>query len=196
MKNSRFIFLAFLSLSLVFLPGCDDDPEEELSPYIGDYIITNATLSANLVLQTLPIGPTTVPAGTDITTMIQTALLGAVDCVPESSLIELREDFSLYISCATSMEEIDGGTWEEQSSTVIILNLNNTAVPSSPTGIVLTVSNVSLVDNLLTGTTTVPISKEMLAGIVLLMSQGALTLDMEATPPALPITFTIELEKQ
>ena len=196
MKNSRFIFLAFLSLSLVFLPGCDDDPEEELSPYIGDYIITNATLSANLVLETLPIGPTTVPAGTDITTMIQTALLGAVDCVPESSLIELREDFSLYISCATSMEEIDGGTWEEQSSTVIILNLNNTAVPSSPTGIVLTVSNVSLVDNLLTGTTTVPISKEMLAGIVLLMSQGALTLDMEATPPALPITFTIELEKQ
>jgi len=196
MKNSRFIFLAFLSLSLVFLPGCDDDPEEELSPYIGDYIITNATLSANLVLQTLPIGPTTVPAGTDITTMIQTALLGAVDCVPESSLIELREDFSLYISCATSMEEIDGGTWEEQSSTVIILNLNNTAVPSSPTGIVLTVSNVSLVDNLLTGTTTVPISKEMLAGIVLLMSQGALTLDMEATPPALPITFTIDLEKQ
>ena len=196
MKNSRLIFLAFLSVSLVFLPGCKDDPEEELSPYIGDYIITKATLSENLVLETLPIGPTTVPVGTDITTMIQTALLGAVDCVPESSLIELREDFSLYISCATSMEEIDGGTWEEQSSTVIILNLNNTAVPSSPTGIVLTVSNVSLVDNLLTGTTTVPISKEMLAGIVLLMSQGALTLDMELTPVAVPITFTIVLAKQ
>ncbi len=196
MKTSRLIFLAFLSLSLVFLPACDDDPEEELSPYIGDYIITKATLSVDLVLETLPIGPTTVPAGTDITTMIQTALLGAIDCVPESSIIELREDFSLYLSCASSMEELDAGTWEEQSETVIVLSMNSTAIPSSETGIVLTISDVSLVSNVLTGTTTVPISEQMLAGIVLLMSQGTLTLDMEATPPALPITFTIELAKQ
>lgn len=196
MKTSKLFFLAFLSLSLVFLPGCDDDPEEELSPYIGDYIITKATLSENLVLETLPIGPTTVPAGMDITTMIQTALLGAIDCVPESSTIELREDFSLYLSCATSMEELDAGTWEEQSETVIVLSMNNTAIPNSPTGIVLTISDVSLVSNVLTGTTTVPIAEQMLAGIVLLMSQGNLTLDMEATPPALPITFTIELAKQ
>jgi len=128
--------------------------------------------------------------------MIQTALLGAIDCVPESSVIELREDFSLYLSCATSMEELDAGTWEEQSETVIVLSMNSTAIPSSPTGIVLTISDVSLVSNVLTGTTTVPISKQMLAGIVALMSQGALELDMEATPPAVPITFTIELAKQ
>jgi hypothetical protein len=196
MKKSRFIFFAFLSLSLVFLPGCKDDDEPEVSPYIGDYIITKATLSEALVLQTLPITPLEVPAGTIITPMIQTALLGALDCVPESSLIELREDFSLYLSCATSMEELDGGTWEEQSSTVIVLNLNGTAIPSSPTGFVLTVTDVSLIGVALTGTATVPIAREMLAGIVSLMSGGQLTLDLEATPPAVPITFTIELTKQ
>lgn len=143
MKTSKLIFLAFLSVSLVFLPGCEDDPEEELSPYIGEYVITKASLAEPLTLQTNEIGPMVVPAGTIITPMIQTALLGAIDCDPESSLIELREDFSLYLSCATSMEELDGGTWDEQSSTVIVLNLNSTAIPSSPTGIVLTVTDVT-----------------------------------------------------
>ena len=196
MKNSRLIFLAFLSLSLVFLPGCDDDPEEEASLYIGEYVITKASLAEPLILQTNEIGPLEVPAGTIITPMIQTALLGALNCVPESSVIELREDFSLYLSCATSMEELDGGTWEEQSSTVIVLNLNSTAIPSSPTGFVLTVTDVSLVGVALTGTTTVPIAREMLVGVVALMSGGNASLDVEATDPVVLITFTIELTKQ
>jgi hypothetical protein len=196
MKKSRFIFLAFLSLSLVFLPGCDDDPEEEVSLYIGEYVITKAALSEPLTLQTNEIGPIIVPAGTIITPMIQTALLGALDCVPESSLIELREDFSLYLSCATSMEELDGGTWEEQSSTIIVLNLNGTAIPSSPTGFVLTVTDITLVGVALTGTATVPIAREMLVGVVALMSGGNASLDLEATPVAVPITLTIELTKQ
>jgi hypothetical protein len=196
MKKTRFILLAFLSVSLVFLSSCSDDPEVEVSPYIGDYVITKATLSENLVLMTNEIGEMTVMAGTDITPMIQNALLGAIDCVPANSLIELREDFSLYLSCSTSMEEIDGGTWEEQSPTVIVLSMNSTAIPSSPTGIVLTVTNVSLIGNALTGTTIVPISEQMLIGVVALMSQGNATLDQDATPPAVPITFTIELTKQ
>ena len=188
--------LVFLSVSLVFLSSCKDDPEEEVSPYIGDYVITKATLSVDLVLQTNEIGEMTVMAGTDITSMITTALLGAIDCEPANSLIELREDFSLYLSCTSSMDELDAGTWEEQSATAIVLSMNSTAIPSSPTGIVLTVTNVALIGNALTGTTTVPISEQMLVGVVALMSQGNATLDLEATPPAVPITFTIELTKQ
>ena len=196
MKTSRLIMLAFLSVSLIFLSSCKDDPEVEVSPYIGDYIITKATLSEDLVLQTNEIGLLTVMAGTDITTMITTALLGAIDCEPANSLIELREDFSLYLSCTSSAEELDAGTWEEQSATVIVLSMNSTAIPSSPSGIVLTITNVSLIGTALTGTTTVPISEEMLVGIVALMSQGNATLDQEATPSVVPITFTIELTKQ
>ena len=194
MKTTRLIMLAFLSVSLVFLSGCKDDPEEELSPYIGDYIITSATLSVDLELQTLPQGPLVVDAGTDITQMIVGALLGAIECDAANSLIELREDFSLYLNCSSSAEELDAGTWEEQSATVIILSMNSTALP--PIGFFLTITDVSLVSNVLTGTTTVPISRDMLVQLVPLWSQGTLTLDEENTLIAVPITFTIELAKQ
>lgn len=168
----------------------------ELSPFIGDYVITEATLAENLTLQTNEIGAMTLVADLDITEMIQTALLGAIDCEPENTLIEMREDFSLYLSCTSSMEELDAGTWEEQSETVIVLSMNSTAIPASPTGIVLTVSEITLVDNVLTGTTTVPISEAMLVDIIAGMSGGQLSLDEEATPDALPVTFTIELTMQ
>ena len=199
MKKSRLIFLAFLSVSLVFLSGCKDDPEEEPSPYIGDYVISEATLSVDLVLNVLTVPdqvPTTmtVDAGTDITQMIVGALLGEIECEPANSLIELREDFSLYLSCSSSSEEFVAGTWDEQSETVLIISMNSTALP--PIGFVLTITDVSLVSNVLTGTTTVPISQLMLAQIVPLWSQGTLTLDVENTPLAVPITFTIELAKQ
>jgi len=197
MKNSRFILLAFLSVFLVFLSSCKEDPEEELSPYIGEYTIVKATLTENLTLMTNEmVDPLTLVAGLSITEMIQTALLGAVDCEPENSLIELREDFSLYISCSGGVEELDGGTWEEQSETVVILNMNSTAIPASPTGIVITVSDVTLEGNILSGVTTVPISRDMLVSVIAGMSGGQLTLDMEATPLAVPISFEIELEMQ
>lgn len=198
MKQTRLVLLAFLSLGLVLLSGCkeEEEPEVELSPFIGDYVITKATLAENLVLQTNEIGAMTLVASLDITEMIQTALLGAIDCEPANTLIEMREDFSLYLSCSSSMEELDAGTWEEQSETVIVLSMNSTAIPASPTGIVLTVSEITLVDNVLTGTTTVPISEAMLVDIIAGMSGGQLSLDEEATPDALPITFTIELTMQ
>ncbi len=197
MKTTRQILLLFLSVSMVFLSSCKEDPEEDLSPYIGDFTIIKATLTENLTLITNEmVDPLTLVAGLSITEMIQTALLGAVDCEPENSLIELREDFSLYISCSGGMEELDGGTWEEQSETVVVLNMNSTAIPASPTGIVITVSDVSLEGNILSGVTTVPISRDMLVAVLAGMSNGQLTLDMEATPVAVPISFEIELEKQ
>ena len=196
MKTTKFILLTLLSVSLVFLSSCKDDPEEEGSLFVGDYTIVNATISEPLILTTNEIGDIGVPAGVNITAMMQAALLGSIQCEPASSLIELREDFSLFLSCATTMDEIDGGTWEEQSETVIVLNLNSTAIPSSPTGVVLTVTDVTVVGVLLSGTTSIPVAKEMLAGIVTAMTQGQATLDMEATPDAVPMTFTIELQKQ
>lgn len=196
MKTSRFILLGMMSVSMVFLSACKDDQEDELSPYIGDYIITDATLSEPLTLQTNEIGPMTVPAGTDITLMIQSALLGSIQCDPDRSIIQLLEDFSLFLSCTNTQDLVDAGTWEEQSETVIVLNLNSIAIPSSATGFVLTVSDVTLVDNVLSGATSVPISEENLITIVQLMSQGNATLDEGATPDAIPISLTIELAKQ
>ena len=196
MKTSRFILLTLLSVSMVFLSSCKKDEDPDENSFVGDYVLVNATISEALTLTTNEIGDIQIPAGIDITIMMQDALLGAIECAPESSLIELHEDFSLVLSCATSGAMIDAGTWEEQSETVIVLNLNSTAIPSSPTGVVLTVTDVSLSGSTLSGSTSIPVAKEMLAGIVSLMTQGQATLDMEATPDAVPMTFTIELEKQ
>jgi PKD repeat protein len=191
-----------VTLTATGLGGTDSDSQdvgvfvENISPFVGDYIISKATLSENLELYTNEIGPMTLVPGLDITEMIQTALLGAIECEPENSLIELREDFSLYLGCTSSAEELDAGTWEEISETEIVLNMNSTAIPASPTGIVITVTDITLEGNLFKGSTTVPISEEMLAGIITNMSGGLLSLNEEETPPALPVSFIIELLKQ
>ncbi len=196
MKTSKFFYLTLSLVSLMILSACSDDPEEVASQLIGDYVITEAILTESLTITTNEIGPFEIPVDTDITQMIQQALLGAVECTPEKSLIELREDNSLFISCKDSDAELDAGTWEEVSETVIKLNLNSTAVPISPTGIVLTVSDVVIDGDVLSGITTVPLPKEMLATVVANMSNGLATLNMEATPEAVPATFMIELTKQ
>jgi hypothetical protein len=196
MKRTNFFYLSLLAISVIMLSGCEDDPVEEVSPLIGDYVITNAVLSETMTLVTNEIGPIPINAGQDITTMIQTALLGAIECTPEKTLIELRDDEFMFFSCKDSDEELDAGTWKEVSETEIILNLNTTAVPSSPTGLPLTVNDVVIDGNVLTGETTVPLPREMLAGIVAAMSGGVATLNMEETPVAVPATFMIELTKE
>ena len=184
-------------VSLMILSGCSDDPEEVVSTLIGDYVITKAELTEPLTIVTNEIGPFQIPVGTPITTMIQEALLGAIECsTPEKTLLELRDDNSMFLSCKDSDEELDAGTWEEVSETVIKLNLNNTAVPSSPAGIPLTVNNVVIDGDVLTGETTVPLPREMLAVVVATMSAGVATLNMEETPVVVPATFLIELTKQ
>jgi len=196
MKTIRFFLLGLLSVSMVFLSSCKEDPEDEGSSFVGDYIMVDATISEPLTLTTNEIGDLSIPAGVDITAMMQAALLGSIQCDPANSIIELREDYSLFLSCSSSMDEVDAGTWEEQNGSVIVLNMNSTAIPSSPTGVVLTVTDVSLIGTLLSGQTSVPVAAQMLAGIVTAMTQGNATLDMDATPDAVPMTFTIDLQKQ
>ena len=182
-------------VSLMILSACSDDPEEVVSPLIGDYVITEAVLTESLIIITNEIGPFDIKAiQPDITTMIQTALLGAIECTPEKTLIELREDNSMFFSCKDSDAELNAGNWEEVSKTVIKLNLNSAAVPSSPIGLPLTVNDVVIVDNGLSGITTVPMPREMLAGIF--AASGLATLDMEQTDEVLLATFMIELTKQ
>ena len=196
MKTSKIFYLTLSFVSLIIFSGCSDDPVEEVSPYIGDYVITQAVLTEALTVITNEFGPFEISVDTDITQMIQQALLGAIECTPEKTLLELREDNSLFFSCEDSDEDLDAGTWEEVSETVLKLNLNNTAVPSSPTGIVLTVNDVVIDGSLLSGETTVPLPREMLAGVVAALSNGMATLDLEQTPVVVPATFMMKLTRQ
>lgn len=195
MKTSKIFYLTMSFVSLMILSACSDDPEEVVSTLVGDYTISKAVLTEAITLTTNEIGDIPIIAGTDITLMIQEALLGSIECT-EETLIELREDNSIYFSCSGTETEIDAGFWEEVSETVIKLNLNNTAIPNSPTGLPLTVNDVVIDDDGLSGETKVPLPRDMLAGIVAAMSGGQATLNMEETPVVVPATFMIELTKQ
>ncbi len=66
-------------------------------------------------------GPIPVPVGTDITIQIQAALLSSLDCASAGyAYVELRKDFSIYMSCAGE-NEFNAGTWEEIDDSTLAL---------------------------------------------------------------------------
>lgn len=165
MKTSYLIRLVIILLIPVMVTTCKKD-SEDVSPFIGNFTISSASLDEALTVPTVEYGNVPVPKGTNITPAIQTALLSAVSCSSaDKSYVELREDFSLYLSCEGA-NPLNAGTWEEISSTSIKLNLNNSAVPSSPTGIVLTVTDIVIDEDGLTGITSVPLPKAMIAALI------------------------------
>jgi hypothetical protein len=189
MKTLPAIFMIILFTS-VMITGCKDDDKEEVSPFVGNFVINSAELAQELMVSTVEMGDVPLAVGTDITQAIQTALLSSVSCSsPDKSYVELRKDFSMYISCEGN-NAMNAGTWEEVSSSELILNMNNAAIPSSPTGFALTVTNIVTSATGLTGTTSVPIPKAMIAGMI-----APLTLSASA-PEVSIMTFTLEFVKK
>jgi len=138
MKILKFKILAILVASLALFSGCDNDSEEEVSPFVGNYTISHAETAATITIKTVEMGTIPVPAGTDITQAIQTALLSSVDCsTADKSWVELRKDNSMYMSCEGT-NELNAGTWEEIDSKTLKLNMNSAAIPTSESGFVLT----------------------------------------------------------
>ncbi|MDP4222987.1 MAG: hypothetical protein Q8868_06705 [Bacteroidota bacterium] len=179
--------LAVMLALIMLIPGCKKN-KNEVSPFVGNYVIANAELSQAINVPTVEAGTVPIPVGTNITPLIQQALLSAVTCSsPDKSYVELRNDFSLYISCEGA-NPLNGGTWQELSNTSILLNLNSTAVPSSPIGLSLTVTAIVKDASKLTGTTSVPLPKAMVAGLLTAMH---LTLSPSA-PDIFLATFSIE----
>ena len=143
MKVIKINSLALLFASFAVLTGCKDKSDEEVSAFVGNYTISSAELAEELTLNINESAiPISVPVGTDITMAIQASLLSSVDCQSAGyAYVELRKNFSIFMSCA-GQNEFNAGTWEEENDTTLILNMNQTAIPSSPSGFVLTVEGI------------------------------------------------------
>jgi len=103
MRFLKFKILIVLIASLAMVTGCNDDPEEEVSPFVGNFTISKAMLAEKLSIPTNGMGTIDVPIGTDITAAIQNSLLSQVNCSSaDKSWVELREDMSMYMSCEGS----------------------------------------------------------------------------------------------
>jgi hypothetical protein len=178
MKTMYFKLPTLLLISLVFIAGCSED-KAKVSSFVGNYVITEATVAETFIVPITGIGDFPVPVGTPITEAIQTALLSAVSCSSaDKTYVELREDFSLFMSCEGA-NPLNAGTWSEVTSSQLLLNLNSTAVPSAPTGIALTVTDVVKNGDILTGKTSVPLPKEMIQAMLTAIN-ASLTLDPSA----------------
>ncbi len=189
MKTRKSILLAFLFVSIIFLNNCGEE-EKAGSSFTGNYVITEALVAESFTIPVTGLGNIPVAVNTSVTQAIQTALLSAVTCSsPDKSYIELREDYSLFLSCEGA-NPLNGGTWAEVSATELQLNLNSTAVPTSPTGIALTVTNVIKNGTTLTGTTTVPLPKEFIAAII-----APLTLD-DSSPALFLVKISLKFTQK
>ena len=163
MKTMNLKWLAIILALVLSVTDCKKD-KEEVSKFVGNYVISNAELDEAFTVPTNEAGNISIPAGTILTQAIQTALLSAVSCSsPDKSYVEIREDKSLYLSCELS-SPLNAGTWEEMSATSLKLNMNSTAVP--PIGFVLTVTDIVESANGLTGMTSVPLTKTMIAQLI------------------------------
>jgi hypothetical protein len=193
MKNLKLKYLLVLVVSLALFAGCDKDDEDQGSAFVGNFVISKAMLAETLTIPIVPfngMSSITAPIGQDITQAIQNALLSQVTCSSaDKSWVELREDNSMYMSCEGA-NALNAGTWEEVSATELKLNMNSAAIPSSPSGFVLNVTNIVQSNNTMTGKTSVPLPKEMVAGMI-----APLTL-APSSPPVYLVTFTIEFVKK
>lgn len=193
MKTLNVKLLTILLISLGFSASCGKD-ETKVSAFVGNYVITSAAVAETFNVPVTGVGNVPVPVGTPITAAIQTALLSAVSCSSaEKTYVEIRKDFSLYMSCEGA-NAINAGTWSELSSSQLLLNLNGTAVPSAPAGIALTVTDVVKSGSILTGKTNVPLPKAMIAAVLTAFNPD-LVLDPTA-PEIFIVKFSIEFTQK
>ena len=98
------------------------------------------------------------------------------------------------MSCTDKDFELNAGTWEEkENGTVLILNMNSAAIPASPSGFSLTVTNVVLENGVMSSHTSVPIPSESLAESI--AASGLATLS-ENNPDTFVFTFDMEFLKK
>jgi hypothetical protein len=193
MEMSKLKLFLPLAAAVILISNCSKDSTKTVSPFIGNYVFSESktALPFNITVQTVSVDSMTftVPANTDITGAIQAALIGAITCTNQATYIELRSDNSIYYSCQGN-NPVNTGTWEEVSATELIMNLNSTAVPSSPSGIQLTITNIVTDAAGITGVTSVPLPKEMVA-----LSLPPGTTLHPSSPAFFVVTFSIKFSK-
>lgn len=196
MKEKKFKIIFLLVTLAIIFAGCKKDGgEEQISPFVGNYVISSAVITEaftiNIIVEGIEL-PFSVPAGTPITGGIRTALLGQVDCSSaDKTWVELHKDYKIVLSCEGT-NPLDAGTWEEVSPTELKLNMNSAAIPSSPGGFLLTVSDISIAGTTMTGNTGVPLPVDMIGAIL-----SDLGMDIgENNPSVIPVKFAVVFNKK
>lgn len=192
MQIPKIKVLIVLFASFALFTGCKDDETEVVSSFEGNYTITKSAVAETFTLYTATPGVSfPIPAGFDITVAIQNSLLSSASCsTADKAWVELRKDNSMYMSCEGT-NAFNAGTWEEVNATTLKLNMNSTAIPSSPTVYVLTITNVVKTSAGMKGVTIVPMPKEMFADAL-----KSLGMNIADTPAVYQVTISLDFTKK
>ncbi len=122
---------ALIAMSLYFV-NCGDDGGEEAATLAGKYKFSKAVVSADIVYESI-----TIPANTDVTAVMVSALLAEAPCDdPDNAAIDLRTNKQLWYICPPEDNEEQGGTWSEsvdltQMTLNITVDVNGVPTPAS-----------------------------------------------------------------
>lgn len=173
MKNYTLLFGILAALFLFTFSSCDEDSDDpEVDRLVGEYIITEATLNEGIIIEVPGIPDKTLPAGTPLTANIAAALLESTPCTvnPAGTLIELRQEGTVFYTCTGEDTEEQRGTWAVNaertnlelriviSDTNVTLDLSNlTESGATVSGDVVLPLPANVIDPVLPATETIPL---------------------------------------
>lgn len=183
MKNTlniyRVLLMVAVILGIITVSCTEDDKGDEVASYAGRYQLKKATL------KTIDIG-FKMEVDEDITPMIQDVLLNVSPCNDQlQTIIELRTDQSIYLSCQDEEMSVKAGRWSQNvSDRQLTLIFENADLWQ---GEPILLNDVTVKGNETTGTSnTVSIEKKWLAD-----------LDIPTqVPDIIKVTFSLEMTKQ
>jgi len=159
-KNAIFRYamqfmVVFALMSLVFVQSCKDKDDDDdnggttVDPYSGFYKFISATFNNT---DTIIFGQDTMiyQPGDDASIYVANGLLGLAPCQDQANAaLELRSNFESYYACINEPNSLKQGTWAVSADRKILtLNITN------PAPFAVTIANVQLQNNVLTGTIT------------------------------------------
>jgi len=181
MKKQMNNYFKLVMLTMVFglfSASCsEDDKGDNVASYAGRYQLKKATL------KTIDIG-IKMDVDKDITPMIQDVLLNASPCNDQlKTIIELRADQFIYLSCEDEELIVKAGQWRENvSDHQLTLIFENADIWE---GEPIDLNDVTVKDNAITGTSnSVSIEKKWLANIIEIPAQ---------VPDNITVTFSLQM---
>lgn len=181
LKNLRRVAVTGMVVTAGFLASCDELTES--SPLVGKWQFTSAVVAADV-----PIGTTNykIPANTNITTVLSTALYAVANCSSLSKgAIELKSNSTLQVVCLDNTTVIPNGTWSQTSASALALNV------LLPQAISLSITNLVTTSTSIKGTIEgLPITKATYGALL-----APLDVSSSAFPPALLLTVNLEMTK-
>lgn len=180
-ENFRRMAITLIAAAAALVISCDDN--SETNPLVGKWQFTTATVATDV---TIGSSPYKIPANTNITPVLATALYAIANCSSTAKgAIELKANNTLHVICLDNSTDILNGTWSQTSAKAMALNI------LAPQAISLSISNLEVTNTTISGTIEgLPITKATYGALL-----APLDVSSNDYPPAVLLTVNLTMTK-